>query len=181
MALGILTLPYYLILGDKILDITGKVMFQRWVYHGSHCILCTSYQLICRICKVFQIALTGGERWEILLGEFFYWVVGTFFKVKNNHTNQKRFHSNITRPSELGGGSIFFSKVKTPFFNNHVNIFYFAWHKVKSCFTCIPSKIMIKFACSVMWVIVYHDISWYMYVNSLVVVWSPVEQFHGSS
>ena len=150
MALGILTLPYYLILGDKILDITGKIMFQRRVYHGSHCILCTSYQLICRICKVFQIALTDGERWEILMGEFFYWKLGTFFKVKKNYTNQKFFHSNITRPSEQGGGSIFFSKVKTPFFNNHVNTFYFAWHKVKSCFSCITSKTMIKSACSVM-------------------------------
>ena len=154
MALGILTLPYYLILGDKILDITGKIMFQRRVYHGSHCILCTSYQLICRICKVFQIALTDGERWEILMGEFFYWKLGTFSKVKKNYTNQKFFHSNITRPSEQGGGG---------------------------CFRCITSKIMIKSACSVMWAIVYHDISWYMYVNSLVVVGSPIEQFYGSS
>ena len=40
---------------------------------------------------------------------------------------------------------------------------------------------MIKSASSVMWVIVYHDISWYMYVNSLVVVGSPIEQFYGSS
>ena len=40
---------------------------------------------------------------------------------------------------------------------------------------------MIKFACSVMWVIAYHDISWSMYVNSLVVVWSPIEQVYGSS
>ena len=77
--------------------------------------------------------------------------------------------------------AIFFSKVKVPFFNNHFNIFYLAWHKVKSCFRCIPSKIMIKFACSVMSVIIYHDISWCMYVNSLVVVWSPIEQFYGSS
>ena len=45
---------------------------------------------------------------------------------------------------------IFFSKVKVPFFNNHINTFYLAWHKVKSCFRCIPSKIMIKFACSIM-------------------------------
>ena len=58
---------------------------------------------------------------------------------------------------------IFFSDVKVPFFNNHVNTFYLAWHKVESCFRCI------KFACSVMWVIVFHDISWCMYVNSLVV------------
>ena len=77
--------------------------------------------------------------------------------------------------------AIFFSQVKVPFFNNHVDTFYLAWHKVKSCFRCIPSKIMIKFACSVMWVIVYHGISWCMYVNSLVVVWSPIEKFYGSS
>ena len=44
---------------------------------------------------------------------------------------------------------MFFSKVKVPFFTNHVNIFHLAWHKVKSSFKCIPSKIMIKFACSV--------------------------------
>ena len=49
-----------------------------------------------------------------------------------------------------------------------------AWLKVKSCFRCISSKTMIEFACSVMRVIVYHDILWCMYVNSLVVVWSPV-------
>ena len=109
-ALGILTLPCYFILGDKILDTTGKVMFQRRVNQASHCVLCTRRLLICRICKVFQIALTGGERWEILLGEFFYWVVGTFFKVKNNYRNQKCFHSNITRPSELGGGAYFSAK-----------------------------------------------------------------------
>ena len=75
-------------------------------------------------------------------------------------------------PREPWHPPIFLSKVKVPFFNNHVNTFYLAWHKVKSCFRCIPSKIMIKFACSVMWVIVYHDISWWMYVNSLVVFWS---------
>ena len=27
--------------------------------------------------RVFQIALRGGGRWEILLGGFFYWAVGT--------------------------------------------------------------------------------------------------------
>ena len=67
-----------------------------------------------------------------------------------------------------------FKAVGTELFNNHVNIFHLAWHKVKSCFRCISSKIMIEFACSVMRVIVYHDILWCMYVNSLVVVWSPV-------
>ena len=45
---------------------------------------------------------------------------------------------------------IFFSKVTVPFSNNNVNTFYLDWHKVKSCFRCIPSKIMIKFACLVM-------------------------------
>ena len=41
--------------------------------------------------------------------------------------------------------------MKAPFFNNHVNTFYLAWHKVKkSCFRCILSKVMINFACSVM-------------------------------
>ena len=75
------------------------------------------------------------------------------------------FRSKRPRSSEQGRGArpIFFSDVKVPFFNNHVNTFYLAWHKVESCFRCI------KFACSVMWVIVFHDISWCMYVNSLVV------------
>ena len=108
MALGILTLPYYLILGDKILDITGKIMFQRRVYHGSHCILCTSYQLICRICKVFQIALTDGERWEILMGEFFYWKLGTFFKVKKIIQIKNSFIQILQgrRNREGGGGAL---------------------------------------------------------------------------
>ena len=96
-ALGILTLPCYFILGDKILDTTGKVMFQRRVNQASHCVLCTRRLLICRICKVFQIALRCGKRWELLLGEFFYLVVGTFRKVKNNNTNQKCFHTNIIK------------------------------------------------------------------------------------
>ena len=50
---------------------------------------------------------------------------------------------------------VFFRKVKVSYFKNHVNTFYLAWHKVESWFRCISSKIMIKFACSVMWVIVY--------------------------
>ena len=45
---------------------------------------------------------------------------------------------------------ILFSKVKVSFFNNHVNTFYLVWKKVKSCFRCFPSKIMIKFTSSVM-------------------------------
>ena len=69
-----------------------------------------------------------------------------------------------TKPLEQWGGGgwggcrgalapltpIFLSKVKLPFFNNHVNTFYLACHVVKSCFWCILFKIMIKFASSVM-------------------------------
>ena len=108
-----------------------------------------------------------------------------FLKIQNIVGNHKTWStacntaqdSNVvTRPLEQGGAEwpcrpppppIFFSKVKVPFFNNHVNTFYLAWHKVKSCFRCIPSKIMIKFACSVMWVIVYHDVLCVMYVCEL--------------
>ena len=42
----ILMLPCYIILDDKMLDLTGKSSFQRGVNHGWHCLWCTSYLLL---------------------------------------------------------------------------------------------------------------------------------------
>ena len=43
---AILTLPCYLILNNKMLDLTRKGMFQRGVNHGCHSFWCTSYLLL---------------------------------------------------------------------------------------------------------------------------------------
>ena len=42
-----------------------------------------------------------------------------------------------------------FQQSESALFQQSCKHFYLAWHKVKSCFKCILSKIMIKFACSV--------------------------------
>ena len=43
---AILTLPCYLVLNKKILDLTRKGMFQSGVNHGCHCFWYTSYLLV---------------------------------------------------------------------------------------------------------------------------------------
>ena len=43
---AILTLPCYLILDNKMLDLTKKGIFQRGVNHGWYCFWCTSYLLL---------------------------------------------------------------------------------------------------------------------------------------
>ena len=73
----------------------------------------------------------------------------SFLSTDESYKSYKAVGTGRTR-GPLAPSRIFFSKVKMPFFNNHVNTFYFVWHKVKSFFRSIPSKIMIKFACSVM-------------------------------
>ena len=88
-------------------------------------------------------------------------------KVSNVSRGKNRRKKKVkTRPSEQGESwgpchppPNIFQQSESALFQQSVNIFYLAWHNVKSRLMCIPSKIMIKFACSVMSVIIYHDIS----------------------
>ena len=100
---------------------------------------------------------------------FFILHIFVFSNVFTKQGRQNRGHQGGLAPPPPPN---IFQQSESGLFQKSRKHFLLAWHKVKSCFRCIPSKIMIKFACSVMWVIVYHDISWWMYVNSLVVFWS---------